>query len=149
MPSHGSLRYSFSGCGAGCLRQQRIWRSHGDLRLGRFDLRLVIEYPSHALFVECVLPLGDDTVATPLPTRLVSARASDMKRSTPRISAMLATGMVPTDASVAASTMKPDAGDAGRALRGQQQHADDAELLPEASGRCSVACARKIAAMVR
>ena len=52
--------------------------------------------------------LATTTVATPLPTRLVSARASDMKRSTPRISAMLATGMVPTDASVAASTMKPD-----------------------------------------
>ena len=47
------------------------------------------------------------TVATALPIRLVSARASDMKRSTPRISAMPATGMVPTEASVAASMMKP------------------------------------------
>ena len=40
--------------------------------------------------------LATTTVATPLPTRLVNARASDMKRSMPRISAMLATGIVPT-----------------------------------------------------
>ncbi|VTY29709.1 Uncharacterised protein [Xylophilus ampelinus] len=46
-------------------------------------------------------------VATPLPTRLVSARASDMKRSIPRISASPATGTCPTADSVAASTMKP------------------------------------------
>ena len=47
------------------------------------------------------------TVATPLPIRLVSARASDMKRSMPRISARPATGTSPTADSVAASTMKP------------------------------------------
>ena len=45
---------------------------------------------------------------------------------------MLATGMVPIEASVAASTMKPDASDAGRAFRGQEQDGDDAELLPAA-----------------
>ena len=51
--------------------------------------------------------LATTTVATPLPTRLVSARASDMKRSMPRISASPATGTWPTADSVAASTMKP------------------------------------------
>ncbi|MCY1562768.1 hypothetical protein D9M68_1002170 [compost metagenome] len=39
--------------------------------------------------------------------RLVSARASDMKRSMPRMSASPATGTCPTADSVAASTMKP------------------------------------------
>jgi hypothetical protein len=39
--------------------------------------------------------------------KLVSARHSLMKRSMPRISAMPATGMVGTTASVAASVMKP------------------------------------------
>src|SRR5262249_44703 len=48
------------------------------------------------------------TVATPLPIRLVRARASDMNRSTPRMSAMLATGIWPTEERVAASTMKPE-----------------------------------------
>ena len=43
----------------------------------------------------------------PLPTRLVKARASDMKRSMPRISASPATGTLPTADNVAANTMKP------------------------------------------
>ena len=47
------------------------------------------------------------TVATPLPIRLVMARASDMNRSMPRISATPATGIWPTVASVAASVTKP------------------------------------------
>ena len=47
-------------------------------------------------------------VATPLPTKLVSERASDMKRSMPRISARPATGIVGMTASVAASVMKPE-----------------------------------------
>src|SRR3984893_7768403 len=51
--------------------------------------------------------LATTMVATPLPTRLVNARASDMKRSIPRINAMLATGIVPTLDNVAASTIKP------------------------------------------
>jgi hypothetical protein len=51
--------------------------------------------------------LPTTTVATPLPIRLVSARASLMKRSMPRISASPATGTWPTADSVAASTMKP------------------------------------------
>lgn len=38
---------------------------------------------------------------------LVSARASDIKRSIPRISAVPATGKCPTAEMVAASTMKP------------------------------------------
>src|ERR1700737_2369578 len=50
--------------------------------------------------------LAITTVATPLPTRLVNARASDMRRSMPRINAMLATGIGPTLANVPASTIK-------------------------------------------
>src|SRR5205085_33307 len=45
-------------------------------------------------------------VATALPTKLVRLRHSLMKRSTPRISAMPATGIAGTTESVAASTMK-------------------------------------------
>jgi hypothetical protein len=48
------------------------------------------------------------TVPTALPIVLVMARASDMKRSTPRSSTMPATGILPIDASVAASVMKPE-----------------------------------------
>ncbi len=47
-------------------------------------------------------------VATVLPMKFVIARASDMKRSTPRMSAMPATGTVPVAASVAAKVMKPE-----------------------------------------
>src|ERR1017187_637584 len=46
-------------------------------------------------------------VATPLPTRLVSAGISLMKRSTPSSKVMPATGTVPSEESVAASVMKP------------------------------------------
>ena len=44
---------------------------------------------------------------------------------------MLATGMVPTEESVAASTMKPLPVTPARALRGEQQHGDDADLVPQ------------------
>ncbi|NEV03229.1 cation:dicarboxylase symporter family transporter, partial [Bradyrhizobium sp. UFLA 03-164] len=43
--------------------------------------------------------------AAAVPMKLVSARASDMKRSMPSSSAMLATGTWPIEPSVAASTM--------------------------------------------
>ncbi len=45
--------------------------------------------------------------ATPLPMKLVSERASDMKRSMPRISARPATGIDGTTARVAARVMNP------------------------------------------
>jgi hypothetical protein len=48
------------------------------------------------------------TVATPFPMRFVMARASDMNRSTPRISAIPSTGMEGKTASVAASVTNPD-----------------------------------------
>ena len=51
--------------------------------------------------------LATTSVATLLPIKLVSARASDIKRSMPRINARPATGTVPTAESVAAKTMKP------------------------------------------
>ena len=47
------------------------------------------------------------SVATALPIRLVIARASDMKRSTPTSSVSPATGIVGNTASVAASVTKP------------------------------------------
>src|SRR5882762_3701465 len=47
------------------------------------------------------------TVATPLPMRLVSARASDMKRSTPKSNAKPATGNDSIDDRVAANVMNP------------------------------------------
>src|SRR5215204_4894391 len=71
------------------------------------------------------------TVATPLPIRLVSARASDMNRSTPSMSAMLATGIEPTVARVRGEHDEAGAGHPGGTLRGQQKDADDAELLPQ------------------
>ena len=46
-------------------------------------------------------------VATALPIRLVIARASDMKRSTPSSSARPASGMLGNADSVAASVMNP------------------------------------------
>src|SRR5262249_39236382 len=88
------------------------------------------------------------TVATPLPMRLVSARASDMKRSTPRISAMLATGIWPTEASVAASTMKPLPVTPAAPFEVNSSTA----MIPSCCHSVSsvfVACARKMAAMVR
>ena len=75
--------------------------------------------------------LATTTAATPLPTRLVSARASDMKRSMPRMSAMEATGMVPALGERRGQHDEARAGDAGGALRRQEQNAEDAELLPE------------------
>ena len=45
---------------------------------------------------------------------------------------MLATGTVPSEASVAASTMKPEPVTPGGTLGGQQQDADQAQLLAEA-----------------
>src|SRR5260221_6456919 len=51
--------------------------------------------------------LATTSVATPLPITLVSALASDMKRSMPSISVRPATGSVPTLDRVAASTMNP------------------------------------------
>ena len=62
---------------------------------------------------------------------------------------MLATGMVPTEDKRRGQHDEARAGDAGGALRGQQQDADDAELLREATAPCPVACARNSAAMVR
>src|SRR5665213_1678313 len=46
-------------------------------------------------------------VATPLPITLVRARHSLMNRSTPKMSAMAATGIVPTAPRVSARVMKP------------------------------------------
>src|SRR5882724_7689240 len=68
-------------------------------KVGRVGLKALIYFEvltTLALIVGLIVvnilqPGGTTTVATPLPTRLVSARASDMNRSTPRMSAMLVT----------------------------------------------------------
>jgi hypothetical protein len=51
--------------------------------------------------------LARTIVATALPMRLVIARASDMKRSMPTMSAMPTAGMVPKACSPAASVTRP------------------------------------------
>jgi hypothetical protein len=56
-----------------------------------------VEMRVHARLIERPSRLATTTVASPLPMRLVRACASDMKRSTPRINAMLATGIVPIE----------------------------------------------------
>ncbi len=64
------------------------------------------------------------TVATPLPTRLVSARASDMKRSTPRMSAIDGDRNRADGRKRRGQHDEAAAGHAGSALRGQQQDAE-------------------------
>ena len=80
--------------------------------------------------------LATTTVATPLPIRLVSARASDMKRSMPRISASPATGTWPTAESVAASTMKPLPVTPAAPFEVSSSTAEQRELLRRASSAC-------------
>jgi hypothetical protein len=57
----------------------------------------------HARLVERALPLGHYHGCETISDQV--GQGAGLGRSTPRISAMLATGMVPTEASVAASTM--------------------------------------------
>jgi hypothetical protein len=91
-------------------RPARIWHMRG-----------LSSWPSHH---------ATTMAATAAPMKFVNARASDMKRSMPRISAMLAIGMWFTDPSVAASTMKPlpsrayqgSAGVKGRGRVGRPSH---------------------------
>ena len=81
--------------------------------------------------------------------RLVSARASDMKRSMPRISASPATGTWPTADSVAASTMKPLPVTPAAPFEVSSSTAEQRELLRAASSAVLVACAMNTAAIVR
>ena len=87
-------------------------------------------------------------VATPLPIRFVSARASDMKRSTPRIRASPATGTWPTAESVAARTMKPLPVTPAAPLEVSSRTASSVICWPSVIG-VSVAWAMKTAAIVR
>ena len=88
------------------------------------------------------------TVATPLPIRLVSARASDMKRSMPRISANPATGTPPTAERVAASTMKPLPVMPAAPLEVSSRTPSSVSCCVSVIG-VLVACAMNTAAMVR
>ncbi len=88
------------------------------------------------------------TVATPLPTRLVKARASDMNRSIPKISASPATGMVGIAAKVAAKVMKPLPVTPAAPLEVSISTPRIVKVWVQVRG-VLVACATKTAAMVR
>ena len=87
-------------------------------------------------------------VATVLPMKLVMARASDMKRSTPRIRAMPATGTVPVADSVAARVMNPLPVTPAAPLEVSSSTASRLSCCGSDSG-VSVAWAMKSAAIVR
>ena len=120
---------------------------HGLWIIG-LDVGLAVEVRVHPHLVEGVLPLRPTIVATPLPIRLVSARASDMNRSTPRIRAMLATGTVPSEARVAASTMKPEPVTPAAPFEVSSRMRTRPSCWLSVSS-VLVACARNTAAMVR
>ena len=80
--------------------------------------------------------------------RFVIARASDMKRSTPKMMTMLATGTLPVVASVAANVMNPAPVTPAAPL----EVSSSTPRMPSCSPSVStvpVACARKRTAMVR
>src|SRR5580698_8811431 len=87
-------------------------------------------------------------VATPLPTRLVNARISDMKRSTPSSRVRPATGTVPMAERVAARVMNPPPVTAAAPF-------ELSIRMPKSAASCStvrctlVACAMNSAAMLR
>jgi hypothetical protein len=86
-------------------------------------------------------------VATALPMRFVIARASDMKRSTPRSSVNPATGIAGNAASVAASVTNPLPVTAAAPFDVRSSTARIPSSCPIV--RCtSLACATKIAAIV-
>ena len=100
-----------------------------------------------ALQIERAVPRAITIVATALPIRFVIARASDMKRSTPRSSVRPATGNGRKRRQRRGQRDESAAGDRRGALRRQQQHA----RIPSscASDRCTpLACATNIAAIV-
>ena len=82
-------------------------------------------------------------VATPLPMKFVIARASDMKRSMPRISARPATGTDGTTASVAASVMNPAPVTPDAPLRRERRHAQQRQSAASTSARCSAPARRR------
>ncbi|MCY1299092.1 hypothetical protein D9M70_486070 [compost metagenome] len=87
------------------------------------------------------------SVPTALPMVLVMARASDMKRSTPSSSTMPATGILPIEASVAASVIKPEPVTPAEPLEVSSSTPSTTSWSVMVSG-VLVACATKIAAMV-
>ena len=80
--------------------------------------------------------------------KFVIARASDMKRSTPRISAMPATGTWPVEANVAAKVIKPLPVTPAAPFEVMSSTASRPICWLSDSG-VSVACAMNIAAIVR
>src|SRR5262249_35438224 len=113
--AHGSFRF----CDCGCRSAQNVTGLGGPAALISSSTRTCSGVSASAsvswfrcdriLFMSSAPSQRETTtVAPPLPIRLVRARASDMNLSTPRMSAMLATGMWPTEERVAANTMKPE-----------------------------------------
>ena len=108
----------------------------------------MIQDTTHLAFIEFIGPLATTNVATALPMKLVSARASDMNRSMPRMSASPATGTCPTADSVAASTMNPLPVTPAAPLEVNSNTASNVSWWVRSSG-VFVACAMKMAARVR
>ncbi len=87
------------------------------------------------------------SVPTALPMVLVMARASDMKRSIPSSSTIPATGILPSEASVAASVMNPDPVTPADPFDVSSSTPSTTSWSVSVNG-VLVACATKIAAMV-
>ena len=88
------------------------------------------------------------SVATVLPMKFVIARASDINRSTPKISAMPATGIFPIAPSVAANVMNPLPVTPAAPFEVRSNTPSNTSCSPSVSG-VSVACATNSAAIVK
>ena len=112
-------------------------------------VRLIVELLAHAIVVERAFPLRDDhgrdavadQVGERARLRHEAVDAQDERDAGDRDRADAGQRRRQHD--------EARAGDAGGALRGQQQDADDAELLRRRSSSVLVACARNSAAIVR
>lgn len=90
-----------------------VWKDYGHKwkikRINRAFCHPAHDYSAHhqAFVVQFFHPLSHNDRCHPVTDQLVSARASDIKRSIPVMSARPATGRCPTAEIVAASTIKP------------------------------------------
>ena len=155
----GRCSWSRSSCTTACsLQRARRGTRHvrarpasstssGCFGLGR---RLVVEHArSCAASSRSPVHLPTTTVATPLPIRLVSARASDMKRSMPEDQRQAGHRHAADRRQRRGQHDEAAAGDAGRALGGQQQHASSSVSCCVSVIGVLVACAMNTAAIVR
>lgn len=110
-------------------------------------LRHTVQRGLQPLPVQRAHPARDASVPTALPMVLVMARASDMNRSMPSSSTIPATGILPSEASVAASVMNPDPVTPADPFDVSSSTPSTANWSVSVNG-VLVACATKIAAMV-